>query len=138
MKSRLMLAASLFCVFVSSAAFAAEVVTLNPSADATMYSENGSLGNGGGQFFFAGKTSAPAFRRSPLKFNLSSIPAGSDIVSATLQITVGNAQGTNNTVTLYPLTEDWQEGTSDAAGNEGAGIAAAAGDTTWTSRNFNT
>ncbi len=126
------------CLTLAFKVQAAEIITLNPAADATMYSENGGLGNGGGQFFIAGKSGAPAFRRSALRFDLSGIPAGSEILSATLQVTVGNTQGINNPVSLYPLTEDWQEGSSDAGGNEGGGTAATAGDTTWTSRNYNT
>lgn len=118
---------------------AAELAVLSPIADAAMYSENGGLGNGGGQFIFAGKNSLGNFRRSVLKFDIAGqIPAGSDIVAVSLQLTAGSTQGTNNPATLYPLTEDWLEGTTDAPTSEGNGAAAAAGDTTWTSRNFNT
>lgn len=124
---------------VTALARGAEQAVLQPVADAAMYSENANNGDGGGQFFFAGKNSSGNLRRSVLRFDIAgSIPAGSDITAVSLQLTAANTQGTGNPATLHPLTESWNEGTTDATGAEGSGTAAAVGDTTWTSRNYNT
>lgn len=123
---------------IAGLAHAAEQAILQPVADAAIYSENGNNGDGGGQFFFAGKNSSGNLRRSVLRFDIAgTVPAGSEITAVTFQLTAANTQGTGNPATLHPLTEAWNEGSTDATGAEGSGAAAAIGDTTWTSRNFN-
>lgn len=123
---------------VACPALAFETAVLNPSSDAAMYSENGNVADGAGQFLFIGKNSAGAFRRSTIKFNVAgAIPVGATILSASLAVAAGNTQGTNNAATLYRLTEDWTEGPTDPTGSEGSGVTAMTGDTTWTFRNFN-
>ncbi len=120
-------------------ALAAETAVLAPIADAAMYSEGVNNGNGSGEFIFVGKNSGGGFRRSPIKFDIAgALPAGAEITAVSLQVTAANTQGTNNPATIYRLTEDWLEGATNAGGSEGSGAAAAVGDTTWASRNFNT
>lgn len=107
--------------------------------DTTIYRDATSFGNGAGDFLFAGATNnGPDYlRRALLAFDFSAIPAGSIIISAELRLTVSRKPLTDSglrTFTLHRATAHWGEGAADAAGEEGSGIAAAAGDATWVSR----
>jgi uncharacterized repeat protein (TIGR01451 family) len=114
-------------------------VSFAPVADNTLYqSTNPShqLSDGAGPHFFVGATNQPAgsnLRRGVLKFDLSSVPAGSEITSVNLTLHLDiNASPTAETVDLSRLLQDWGEGTSNASGgNEGQGIAATTNDATW-------
>jgi len=110
------------------------VDTYAGTRDATLYSE-AENSNGGGGNLFTGRTNNGDDRRALLAFDLSDIPAGSTILSAELTLTVSKqlASDITTTQTLYRMTSDWNEGTTDATGNEGFGAAAANGDATWTS-----
>ncbi len=111
----------------------ATTITKTPSADNTIFSE-GELSNGAGQNLFAGFTNGGAERRALIKFDLSSIPAGSVIERVEISLTV-NKTGTGDALfAIHPLTADWGEGPSDAAANEGRGQAAQPGDATWLER----
>ena len=61
----------------------ADVVSLNPSHDNTMYSENGDLSNGAGEFIFSGRTALSGLRRALLAFDVAALSARSTIASAT-------------------------------------------------------
>jgi hypothetical protein len=95
--------------------------TVVPEKDNSIFSDYGPLGeelsNGTGNLF-AGQTGAGISRRALLKFDVSSLPARSTIVSASLQMNV-NAVDAGNTVArnfdLYKLREDWGEATSFSA-----------------------
>jgi uncharacterized repeat protein (TIGR01451 family) len=113
------------------------VITLSASKDNTLYeSDSGALSNGMGHHFFAGKTSQPILiRRGVIAFDLSSIPSGSTIISAKLRLRMSQtALGTNQSIELHRLLDDWGEGTSDAGGLEGSGAPATANDATWKHR----
>jgi len=72
-------------------------------------------------------------RRGLLRFDLSTIPAGSTITSATLQLTVGKVPASgqvNSTFDLFRLLANWNEGTK--GGNNGS--AASPGEATWNDR----
>lgn len=112
------------------------IVNLNAEKDNSMYSESGDLSNGMGDFLFAGRTQQGNNRRGLIKFDLSSIPAGSTINGVTLEMT-GSAGGPNN-VNLHRLVADWGEGNSDAPGAEGMGTQALPGDATWINTFYNT
>ena len=111
----------------------AEMVTLIPTRDATLYeSADGSLANGAGQYFFAGKSYQNTARRGLLHFDVASaLPAGCEITAA--RITLNAWQGTIGTyaVSMHRALAAWTTGASDAPGNEGAGTGALAGDATW-------
>ena len=71
------------------------VVTLAPVADNTLYESSTAapaqqLSNGAGQNFYVGTTGQGAneLRRGAIRFDLSSVPAGSTIRSATLALTM--------------------------------------------------
>ena len=114
--------------------------TLNPSRDATIFSESGSEANGSGNLF-VGRINQGDFRRALLFFDIvngdgqnSGVPAGATIDSVTLTLDVSRdfAGGTAST-TLEKLTRDWNEGPAGNEGNGGGrGASAGASDVTWT------
>jgi hypothetical protein len=110
----------------------ASTVTLTPSKDNTLYEiEDGSISNGAGQYFFSGMTVEPLRKRGLIAFNLSSIPAGSTIVSATLRLNMSRTIGLPEPTSLHRLLANWGEAGSDAPGQEGTGASAQTGDATW-------
>ena len=117
-------------------------VTLAPTKDNTLYeSADGSLGNGAGQNFFAGRTFqvSGSVRRGLIAFDVAgSIPAGSTIQATTFTLHMSRTRPGSHPVALHRLLADWGEGTSDAFGGggigqtgEGGGTPATAGDATW-------
>ena len=115
----------------------ATVVTLGASSDNTMYAEDGSLSNGGGNCIFTGTTDNGSARRALLRFDLSSIPAGSTINSVSLRLYCSRAkQNTAYIESLHRVLADWGEGTSHASGEEGQGAGATTNDATWTHRMY--
>ena len=118
----------------------ANVVTLSPSLDNTLFSENGTLSNGAGDYVFAGTTDGGDRRRALMSFDIAAgVPAGSTITAVSLSLYMSRAKSNNlYAVSLHRVTGNWGEGTSHAAGEEGAGIAATTGDATWTHRLYGT
>ncbi len=102
--------------------------------DTSIFSESTNSG-GGTNGIFAGRNNNGDVRRALLRADLGDIPAGSTIVSVTLDLSVNNAPNTNtpNTYELHALTADWGEGTVVGAMGGGQGGAANPGDATWTS-----
>ncbi|MFZ4576473.1 MAG: DNRLRE domain-containing protein [Phycisphaerales bacterium] len=128
-----------FCALFASPA-AAQTVVLSPVADATLYeSSNGSIANGTGQSMFAGLTLRGAgFRRALLRFDFSSIPAGSVITGAELTLEVTRSNSAPCDVTLHRVLASWGEGPSFASEPGGLGNDALPGDTTWLHRFYPT
>ena len=142
---RILLVASMLLLGVSAGA---DLVTVAPSQDNSMYSEagdvNNDLSNGAGDYLFSGATkdSSPGnliLRRALLAFDVAAaVPADSTINSVTLTLFVSRTKSGNETVDLHRVVADWGEGTSDAADEEGKGAAAATGDATWSHRFWST
>jgi hypothetical protein len=101
--------------------------------DNTMYAENSDLSNGAGGDVFTGTTAEGNARRALVMFDLSAIPAGSLVQSATLHLTLTQAPSTTGfqNVSLYRLLADWGEEASVAPGPGGLGGTAERGDATW-------
>jgi FtsP/CotA-like multicopper oxidase with cupredoxin domain len=117
----------------------AAVLTLGASSDNTMCADNGALSNGSGNYFFTGATDNGSARRALLRFDLSSIPAGSTINSVSLRLYCSRAkQNTSYSISLHRVLADWGEGTSHASGEEGQGATAMTNDATWTHRLYPT
>lgn len=114
-------------------------VTLVSVKDNTLYQDAaGSLSNGKGIGFFAGKDTS-LIRRGVVAFDLTSIPAGATVTGAQLQLYLGFTQSTAaDNVTVHRTMATWGEGTSDAAGNESGGAASTVNDATWIHRFYNT
>jgi len=126
-------AAILGCACASGAG----VVDLAASQDATLYfSSTGALANGAGDGLFIGRNSQGNTRRTLMSFDIASlVPAGSTITGATLTLHVASANEPISDVTLHRLLESWTEGPG-VPSNEGQGMPAQAGDTTWLHRSF--
>jgi spore coat protein A len=91
-------------------------VTLAAVGDNTIYSESDSS-YGAGQCLQVGRPglSRPnLIRRALVQFDLSSIPAGSRVVSARLNLFRLTAGGPGDRLRVYRLLQDWGEGNSGA------------------------
>jgi hypothetical protein len=114
-------------------------VTVTAAKDNTIFQEVENS-NGVGANFFAGSTAAGnngALRRGLLYFNLTAIPPGSTVVSATLNLYCNKGRPVVAPVFLHRANAAWGEGSSDAGSDfDGAGVAATAGDATWLQRVF--
>lgn len=107
------------------------MVTFDALKDNTIYSDNTGSSNGAGDNFTTGSTSS-AFRRALLMFDVSSIPAGSTITSASLTLYMNKTVSGPVDVSLHSLTSSWGEGTSNAgSGGDGMGVPSSAGDANW-------
>jgi hypothetical protein len=112
-----------------------KVAIISPTKDNTLYENGaGSISNGSGEHFFAGRTGTGDIRRGVIAFDIAaSIPAGGRVTNVTLTLHLSRepALGGPEIVELRRLLADWGEGTSDALANEGGGGAATPGDATW-------
>jgi len=138
---RSFLAALLLASAIPPGFAVAEIEQFFPARDNTLCQDpDGLLSNGGGQYLFAGRTvQTESFsrRRALLQFDLTgAIPAGSKIISASLQMYMSRTSTSSATVTLYRALADWGEGDSDALKEEGTGAPAAPGDATWIHRMY--
>jgi hypothetical protein len=125
-------AAALVLILASAHLSSAASIVLAPSKDNTIYSENVTYSNGKGINFFAGDNGSGAPRRALLAFDLSAIPAGATIDSVSLQLYATTvSSSTAQTVSLFRLTSDWGEGTSNAGSPGGNGTPAIGSDATW-------
>jgi spore coat protein A len=126
------------CLTLVAGSAAAIVVTVAPSQDTSIFSEDGSLSNGAGDHLFAGRTKGTDgtdLRRGLLAFDVAgSVPAGSTINSVTLTLFVSRERTGDETVSLHRVQAAWGEGTSHAAEEEGRGATATTNDATWTHR----
>jgi hypothetical protein len=120
------------------AAFAAshacgDQISLVPVADSSIYSEPFAvLTNGSGQYIFAGKVIRSEYvRRAILRFDLSSIPAGSTINAVALQLYMSRTIAGPLPFALHRMNASWGEGASDPEGQEGGGTDPVTGDSTW-------
>ena len=113
----------------------ADVLSVNPDKDNTMYEDSpGTNSNGSGSYLFAGLQASNGWaRRALLHFDVSSIPAGSTVTSAHLSLTVTQTITGPDSFDLHRVTSDWGEAGSDAPGQEGGGTTAQDGDATWVS-----
>ena len=113
------------------------VVSLPASKDNTLYESNtGAVSNGAGDYVFNGVTREGFKRRAVVAFDVAGvIPAGSTINGVTLRLYM--SRGKENTpfvTTLHLALANWGEGTSNADGEEGQGIASTTNDATWIHR----
>jgi hypothetical protein len=111
----------------------ADSVTLLPVKDATLFEQNqGSLADGSGQYLFAGRTGQPANRRALLAFDIAAtVPTQATMTRVTLTLNMSRTIASARTATLHWVLADWGEGSSNAGGQEGAGVAASTGEATW-------
>lgn len=113
----------------------ADVVEVGAAADATLYAEDGTLANGGGQYLFAGRNAMSEERRALITFDVAAaVPAGSSVTAVQLSLSMSRAMTAETTVSLHRVQAGWGEAGSHAAAEEGGGAPAQAGDATWSHR----
>ena len=123
---------ALLLVASVSATVRAEVVTLSPVRDNTLFEgANGDTSNGAGPVLFAGNNGQGLTRRALLRFDLAgALPPLAVVDSVALSLTVSNApNATPRDFTVHRVLGDWGEGSSYATG--GAGAPATDEDATW-------
>ncbi len=130
---RFRIAASLLLGFsLASAPARADVVQLQARQDNTLYDiADGLLANGAGDRFFTGTTAGGSRRRGLVAFDLSALPAGATILSASVTLSMSKTITGMQMVKLHRVLTDWGEGASNAPGEEGGGAPAQNGDVTW-------
>lgn len=134
---------ALVAVSAPMLAWAWPTIELEPDLDNSLYEsapddppQQNELSNGKGIFLFAGRTGLDGgfrLRRALLKFDLSGLPAGSEVLAAELVLYQSRAAPGSPPVkmTLHRVLEEWGEGDSDAPGPEGQGTFAEPDDATW-------
>ncbi len=126
---------SLLCFGASLSA--QTTVTLPCDRDNTMYQNSATLSNAKGEYFFSGMTSSFGPRRALLRFDVAAaLPPGSTVRSARLVLSMNQTVSASFATSVHRVTADWGEGTSKAAGAQGAGATATTDDATWTDRFF--
>ena len=129
----------LLLAMLYGSASAQQTINIAPDRDNTLFeSETGALSNGSGAFFFVGRVedrNNGLIRRGLLRFDIASeIPEGATIESVELTLFMSRTQAGATDVSLHQVFADWGEADSDAAGGEGGGTTATAGDATWIHR----
>lgn len=123
--------------FVAASPAVADTRVLGSAADNTIIEDpTGSFSSGASQYFFAGRVNVNGggtLRRGAIRFDLSSIPAGSTITSVSLRLYCSAAGNTTSQpIALKRFTASWGEGASVAFG--GGGAASQVNDVTWVHR----
>jgi len=119
----------------------ADVVTINPSQDATLIEVQPDRNNGGEQWVNAGTTQNGTRNRGLFQWDLTGvIPAGATILSADVSFEVTKVPGcglANSSFSLYRMLNSWGEGAGFAVDNRGGqGAPAMPGEVTWNDRFF--
>jgi glucose/arabinose dehydrogenase len=125
-----------FCLAALSGPLSGRGDTATLSVVADTFINSASPGNsaGGNPWFDAGTDGqlTPGVRRGLLRFDLSSLPPGSTVTSAVVQLTVTHVPSVpvDSTFDLRRLTAAWGEGANSGS----SGAPAVTGDATWTAR----
>jgi hypothetical protein len=150
-RRRLTLGLATLLACCASLRLPAATIVLPASHDATIFQNNPDNASGAGNGLFAGTNGSLSPRRALIAFDLSALPAGATIESATLTLYLGQFAGSggagsgppNSTIDLHRLTRSWDEGLTqqqipptDALGMAGQGAPAAMADVTWNERSF--
>lgn len=125
-------ALALGLVAAATAQSHADTLTLTPSRDTSIFSENDNS-EGKGSSLYVGRTNGNPMRRALVGFDLSTVPAGATITGVSLKLHLNKSgPGPGGTITLHRLLDDWGEGTSGTgSGSGGRGGAPTANSATW-------
>lgn len=125
--------AALHVIFAMTSSSHAVVVVLNSVAETTLNELRTANNMGGHVTMHAGYSNTSRERRGLIRFDVTEIPEGSTITSATLQLTVPNGNVANSpNFALHRMNTAWGEG--NKSGRNGA--AAGAGEATWNDSGF--
>jgi hypothetical protein len=129
-------AVSALALAASHAADADQKVLVSVADNTIIEDPTGAYSAGAAQYFFAGRVNVNGggtLRRGALRFDLTSIPAGSTITSVSLRLYCSAAgNSTSQPISFKRFTASWGEGASVAFG--GGGAAAESNDVTWLHR----
>ncbi len=130
-----LIAASL-CAALAAAA-GADTVVLTAVADATLIEavDTTQYALGAAYNIYCGRVGengGGTLRRALVRFDLSAIPAGSTVTSASLKVYMSQTNAGSQVTALHRMLQSWGEGASFAFG--GAGTSPEPGDATWTNR----
>lgn len=115
-----------------------QTVNLTPISDNSIYQDQPFNSAGVGRLY-SGLTATGFRRRAMMKFDFSSIPVGSTILTAELTVNVEQYGGTvTSFYSLHELTAAFGEGTSNPGLPGGLGAPAVAPDATWNDAMFGT
>ncbi len=122
-----------------------ETAALTPNGDSTIYESGTSNSNGAATRMVVGRPigtfsagTAAFARRGLVRFSVASIPAGSTINTATLQMTSDTPVATGSRVIgIHRLTSAFTEGSASTV-SWGVGAGTADGGATWNNRSFST
>jgi hypothetical protein len=121
---------------VAAPALADQKILVSVADNTIIEDTAGAFSSGASQYFFAGRVNvngAGTLRRGAIRFDLTSIPAGSTITSVSLRLYCSAAgNSTSQSISFKRFTASWGEGASVAFG--GGGAAAQANDVTWLHR----
>ncbi len=113
----------------------------NPVADTSIYADVSgvnltwdNVSDGLGESLWLSTTAGGVLRRSLMRFDLSTIPAGEQVVSASLGLFQLRSRDSHD-VSVHRMLASWGEGSSNG-GSAGVGSAATAGDATWRWRDY--
>ena len=114
----------------------ADIVSLNPVADTFILNSAPTNNAGGTEGFTVGRDDNNGIRRGLVRFDLSSIPPGSTVTSAVLELTVikDPPQQVNANFRLFRLLEDWGEGDGVGPRPGNSGEPATTNESSWTAR----
>jgi PEP-CTERM motif len=126
----------------------AESVSIAPTKDTSMFSNNPTRTAGGYDVFYVGKNSSGDTRRALLEFDVAgNVPAGSTITGAALTLYLNDWSGSggfgaDRTIGVHRTTSAWGDGTTGSGGSTGGGgqgvDSAEDGDVSWTYRSWST
>lgn len=119
------------CGTLAGGAHAAVFTGVAVADNTVLYDVDNELSNGADAGIFVGKTALERERRGVLRFDLSSIPAGSVINSVSLTLRVTRTSAGPEPVNVHRALSQWGEGTSNAGGQGGQGAPPTPGDCTW-------
>ncbi len=124
-------------ILAAGSAAQAETISIDALKDNTIYqSATAALSNGAGEFIHTGITKEGVLRRGLIAFDVAAaLPANAIVTNVGLTMSMSQANDSSIQVSsLHRLLADWGEGTSNAAGGEGSGAPATAGDATFVNR----
>jgi hypothetical protein len=118
-------------LILSASLCRAATTNLAAVSDTSLHSAFSDLNFGGGTTFTVGGRNMGGQARALIRFNIAAhLPAGATVNSATLTLTVNNANGPNSTFDLHRALAEWGEG----GGDPNTGAAALEGEATWNHR----
>ena len=117
---------------------AAETLTVGPIADTSLFENSPGNNLGRVNFMPVGLTSEGKIGRGLLKFDLSTIPPGATVTSASLRLTATRGRD-NHILDLHRFLVPWTEGigAGSPSGGGSIGTAARPGEPTWNHRQHN-